>query len=286
MNTITQKIVLATLTLLLIPPTMGAIIGKISREAVEECVERVAIRSGRKGIEKVAKKSAGETFEQLGKRSGPELLEAVPKCGDDVAALAMKSSPQARRAVARNIPELLPLARRVGVEALELEAKSPGLATKFFQVFGDDSAKAIAKSIPSEDLPRLLKYADAADSPATRKLLPKFYQQEGKKLFTRIPPELILASGLTASMLYGTHQLTAPARAISEAIATNEDLAGTTIKFGGLYITIIVLFGGILVAWRLGFMPWQRRCPNNAKTDQAHRYEQATEKHRDSSKCD
>lgn len=285
MNTINIKITLVALALLLlVPPTMAAIAGKITREVIEECVERAAKRSGRKGIEKAAKKSAGETLEQLAKHygndairvvddAGLELLEAIPKYGDDVAALAMKSSPQARRAFACNIPDLLPLARRVGTEALELEAKSPGLATKFFQVFGDDAAKVIAKNIPSEDLPRLLKYADAADSPATRELLLKSYQREGKELFTRIPPKLVLAGGLTATMLYGTHQLTSPARAISKAIASNEDLAETATKTaihtGVFGITVLLLFGFGLISRRFGLMPWQRRRQNDAKTPPA-----------------
>jgi len=285
MNTINIKIALVALALLLlVPPTMAAVAGKITREVIEECVERAAKRSGRKGMEKAAKKSASETLEQLAKRygddairvvddAGLELLEAIPKYGDDVAAMAMKCSPQARRAFACNIPDLLPLARRVGTEALELEAKSPGLATKFYRVFGDDAAKVIAKNIPSEDLPRLLKYADAADSPATRELLLKSYQREGKELFTRIPPTLVLAGGLTASMLYGTHQVTAPARAISKAIATNEDLAVTATKTaihtGGFCITGFLLLVLVLISWRLGLMPWQRRRPTHAATPPA-----------------
>ena len=151
---------------------------------------------------------------------------------------------------------MLPLARRVGTEALELEAKSPGLATKLYQVFGDDGAKILARNIPGEDLPRLLKYADSADSQATRELLLKSYRQEGQALFARIPPSLILAGGLTASMLYGTRQLTGPVRAVSEAIVNNEDLAvtatKTAIQYGGFYITVIILFIGMLILWRCG----------------------------------
>lgn len=271
MNTISPKIALLALALLLpVAPTMAAVSGKITREVIEECVERAAKRSGRKGMEQAAKKSAGKTLGRLARHygddairlvddAGLELLEAIPKYGDDVATLAMKSSPAARRAFANNIPDLLPLARRVGTEALELEAKSPGLATKFFRVFGDDAAKVIAKNIPGEDLPRLLKYAEAADGPATRELLLKTYQREGKELFTRIPPKQALAGGLTASMLYGTHQMTKPARAISEVIANNEALAETAIKTGYCGLTVIVLLVIVLVFWRLGFMPWQRR---------------------------
>ena len=108
-----------------------------------------------------------------------------------------------------------------------------------------------------------------ADSPATRELLLKSYQREGKELFTRIPPTLVLAGGLTASMLYGTHQVTAPARAISKAIATNEDLAVTATKTaihtGGFCITGFLLLVLVLLSRRLGPMPWQRRRQNDAK---------------------
>ena len=222
-------------------------------------------------IEHAAKKSANETLERLVKTYGDdslklvddagfELLESVPKYGDEVMEFAMKTSPQARRAFVQNIPELLPLARRVGVEALELEAKNPGLSLQVFKVFGDDAGKVIARSVPAEDIPRLLKYADRADNPATRKILLETYMREGKGIFQRIPATLVLATGLSASMLYGTHAAIAVPRAAAQAIQNSPQLAKTAvtslIAWGSGALLIVV----VLLLWRLGLMPWHRKC--------------------------
>jgi hypothetical protein len=156
-------------------PAFGAVSGKIVKELIEATLERTIKRSGREMAEPGGKRIARESLEGLVKSHGDdalkvvddaglELLEAVPKYGDEVFQIAQKASPQARRAFAMNIPELLPLARRIGPEALELEAKSPGLSSRVFKIFGDDAGKVVAKEVPAEDVPRLLKYAEKADT--------------------------------------------------------------------------------------------------------------------------
>lgn len=235
--------------------------------AVREAIELASRKSGRE----IAEKSVREAIEQALERSaakfgdnvltaasdgGLELLEASAKYGDDVMKLAVEASPTARRVFALNADALLPLARRVGPEALEVEAKAPGLASRVFTHFGDDAGKIIAKSVPAEDLPRLVAYAEKADSPATRQLLLQTYQKEGKALFERIPPKLVLAGGLTATMLYGAHRVTEPAVAVEKAINGNPkaaaDVAKHAVTIGALVLGVVL----VLLLWRFRLMPW------------------------------
>jgi hypothetical protein len=237
--------------------------------AVREAVELASRKSGRE----IAQVSAREATENALARSaatfgdkalvaaadgGLELIEATVKYGDDVMKYALEASPNARRVFALNAETLLPLARRVGPEALEVEAKAPGLAGKVFTSFGDDAGKVIAKSVPADDLPRLVTYAEKADSQATRELLLQTYQKEGKTLFERIPAKLVLAGGLTASMLYGTHRVTKPAVAIADAIKDDPAAASDVAKYGIRIVGLIVVIVVVLLFWRFNLMPWHR----------------------------
>ena len=259
----------------------GSVGGKITQEIIERTIQKAAKTSGREIVELGAQKQARETLERLVKTHGDEvlkvvddagleLLQSVPKYGDEVVEMAMKVSPKARRALARNIPEMLPLARRVGVEALELEAKTPGLSTRVFNVFGDDAAKIIAKDVQKEDIPRLLKYGEMADSEKTRKLLLDAYKKEGKSLFERIPPKFVLASGLTATMLYGIIETTGPIGAIGDAINKLDPkdimiVIDRFIKSVTTWGAVVVLVIIILLLWRFGLMPWHRKKYQKAK---------------------
>jgi len=236
------------------PSVMAGPAARVTRKMIEETVERAARRSGRKAVVgKASGKAARRTLEKLVKTygddvlkvvddAGLELLEAVPRYGNELVEVAIKASPGGRRALAANIPELLPLARRAGAEALELEAKSPGL-----------------RNVPAEDLPRLLKYAEKADSPATRKMLLEAYEKEGRRLFRRIPAKWVLASGLTAAMLYGTHSQTAPQRAIGRRIASDPDLAREVAAQTIAVVGVLVAGLAVLLLWRFGLLPWHRK---------------------------
>jgi hypothetical protein len=98
-----------------------------------------------------------------------------------------------------------------------------------------------------------------ADSAATRKLLLETYEKEGASLFRRIPPKLVLASGLTAAMLYGTNELTKVVRE-QPGILRNMVNHATTV-FG-----VVALFTIILLLWRFGLMPWHRRRRRSAES--------------------
>lgn len=243
--------------------------GTITKNAIESTVNQAAKQSGRTLKDSVARKAAIAEVKQLSEKHGPEvfkivedggleLLEAIPKYGDELLKIATKASPQGRRALAMNVQELLPLAQRVGVDAIELEAKVPRQAAHVFQLFGDDAGKAVAKNVMTEDLPRIIKYGEMADSKATRNLLLAAYQKEGRSLFERIPPNLVLAGGLSASMLYGTHEMTAPERAKADVLRNNPDIVRdvmnrSTAIWAGIALVII-----LVLLWRFGLMPWHR----------------------------
>ncbi|MGO9203790.1 MAG: hypothetical protein ACLQM8_24990 [Limisphaerales bacterium] len=235
--------------------------------AVREAFELAARRSGRK----IPESSAREAGERILERSvakfgdkalaaagdgGLELIEATAKYGDDVMRFGVVASPAARRVLALSAEDLLPLARRIGPEALELETKVPGHAAKVFAVFGEDAGKIIAKNVPADDIPRLLSYAEKADSQATRRLLLECYQKEGKQLFERIPPRLMLAGGLTAAMLYGTHGIIT---AIKQAIAQHPLIAQAVVNHAFTVFAVIFALIAILLLWRFGLLPWQRK---------------------------
>jgi hypothetical protein len=67
---------------------------------------------------------------------------------------AVETTPAARRALSLEPGRMLPLVR----EAVELETKAPDLAQRVFTVFGDDGALQTARTVPAEDVPRLISY--------------------------------------------------------------------------------------------------------------------------------
>lgn len=259
-----------------LPSAVGGA-AKVSQELIELTLQRAARISGRELAEEGLRKSTTEALERLVKQHGTdllkviedgglELLEGAVRYGDEVIDIAKKASPTARRAFACDLPNLLPLVRRVGAESVELEARVPGLALKVYNTFGDEAGGFIAKNLPTEDIPRLLKYAEKADNTTTRNMLLDAYKKEGKNLFERIPARLVLASGLSASMILGTHEMTAPARALGDAIRDNEKIADKAVDYAGKVLWfftagLCLLLGLVVICvlWRIGLMPWHTK---------------------------
>jgi hypothetical protein len=251
---------------------------------VREAVEMAARRSGRQLGESAARESVEHAIATAVTRHGPkaattladgglELVEASARYGDDVMRIAVEASPAARRTLALDPGGLLPLVREFGPEALELEAKSPGLARRVYGGFGSEAARKIAREVPAEDVPRLVSYAEKADSPQTRRLLLDAYAKEGPGLFGRIPPKLVLAGGLTTSMIIGTHRATAPFAAVARQIASDPALSRRALDWtaviGGGLLALIVwtvlracgLLGSRAVACRAASPPISQPTP-------------------------
>ncbi len=279
----TKNIVVLILAIILAWPATWAVAGvrgKITKEIIEMAVETSARQTPRI-VNQSAREVATETLKHAVKRHGDgalrladgglEFLEIAAKHGDDVLEMGMKATPAARRALTNNVG-LLPLARRVGVEALELEAKCPGLSQRIFATFGDDMGRQIAKHVPSEDIPRLFQYAQHADNPATKQALLKQYAKEGSSLFERIPSKLVLSSGLTVAAIYGTHRVTRPFDEVGDQIAENSRLAKHFINLMMIGAAGLATIFGCILLWRFRLMPWYGKKitqPNQKDSPQA-----------------
>lgn len=186
---------------------------------------------------------ARELVETVVGRSGREVAEKA----------ARKSTEQAVEVVAKQAlgaGTLSPIVKELGPEALKLEAKAPGIAERVIGTFGPDDATKIATTVPAEDIPRLVAYADRADTPATRKALLEAYEKEGPSLFERIPPKLVFAGGLTTAVIYGTHRATAPMAALGNQIARDPSLARRTLDW------VAVIGGSAVLLVTAGVMWW------------------------------
>lgn len=173
-----------------------ALAGPLATAAVKEAIELAAVRSGTVLADGAAKDAATAALEQAfathgeraliaARQGGLELVEASNRFGPDVMDYAVRVSPTATRMLALDTERLLPLARRYGPDALELEAKSPGLSERAFQLFGPEGAKFITRDVAREDIPRLLAYGERT-APASRQLLLDAYKKEGESIFGRV----------------------------------------------------------------------------------------------------
>ena len=172
-------------------PATGNAPVRIGREIAEHALQKSAKREVRNTVYQwdaatlrpLVKRFGTETLTEV----GDDLVIAALEHGDDVISLAARVSPKARRVFAQRVPELLPIARRLGPEILELEAKSPGIARQIHLCFGDQATRQIARTVPAEDLPRLLKYGQSADAPATKSCCLKNTQPKGPICFAASP---------------------------------------------------------------------------------------------------
>lgn len=244
----------------------------VVNQATRELVELLFRKGGREVTERLSREVAEQSVETAVSKFGPratqaimdgglELVEAGARYGDDVMRAAVDATPAARRALALAPERILPLVRELGTEAVEIEAKSPGLARRVFSNFGDDGARRIAREVPAEDVPRLLAYAEKADTPATRIILLEAYEKEGASLFQRIPASLVLASGLSAGALYGTHRATAPLQAIADAVATDPVTRRRVTDWSMAILGAVALIVVTFVLSAFGLTPWHARKP-------------------------
>ena len=197
--------------------TLGLFSYAYGQVGIVDDVIEVIIKSSGKALPSAARKQATRQLAQAAQRHGDDvfesarnggikLIEAAGKHGDDVWTYS-RQYPKAARAIASNADELIPLTRRIGGEVLELEAKRPGMSRDVIRQFGENSIKFFAKNVSDADAARMLSYARRADTPSTRKLLLKNYQQRGNRFLNSLDWKKILATGLTASVIIGTYKV-------------------------------------------------------------------------------
>ncbi|GLI57312.1 hypothetical protein PM10SUCC1_28260 [Propionigenium maris DSM 9537] len=177
---------------------------------IDDVIEMI-FKSGDEVVEFSSKKAARETLERgVGKygdevldvvrKGGIELLEASGKYGDEVLELAVKN-PDAIYSLTHNTDEILGLVRKHGDKILELEGFAPGISKRIIDNFGDDAIGKLSKVGNKSELSRVIAYGEKADSPETRKLLWKNYEKNGAKFLDKIDYKMVMAGGLTTSMI-------------------------------------------------------------------------------------
>jgi len=198
----------------------------------------------------------GDDVLRATQRGGLELAEAAARHGDDVWRFSAMS-PGAARSLALHADDLLPAIRRVGPELLELEARHPAIALRATRAFGDDAVRYLAKEVPSSDLPRLVGFAERADSPATRKLLLEAYRRDGPVILRKLDWKVVLATGLSAAMITGAHQVS---DGIQDSLTTlaSDHPGKVPVAIGALTSPLRTLARTIAVVVGLGIL-WQFR---------------------------
>lgn len=175
----------------------------------------------KQGTKQVAKQVTKNTTKQTVKKLGQEATESGLKVG-------LK---QGGKAMIKNSDKIAyPLIKKATMETAEQAVTSPKIMQKLVLNYGDDAALTIIKKVPPSEMPKFLRYIDAADSPATKKLLFECFKKEGSDLFKRVTPSMVLATGLSASMLYGTYRATTPIVATAESIEKSPEVANNYVN--------------------------------------------------------
>ncbi len=181
------------------------IINLFSKPIAKQATKQVAKQAAKQGVKTIGREAA-ESGVKAGLKQG---AKALVKNSDNIA---------------------LPLMKKAALETTEHTVTNPRIMQKLVVNFGDDAALKIVKNVPQREMPMFLRYVEAADSPATRKLFVECYKKEGADIFRRIPPKIIIATGLSAAMLYGTHRATAPMVATAESIENNPNVANNFVN--------------------------------------------------------
>lgn len=211
-------------------------------------------------------KVLGEVAERVMKKSAKEggekaLKEGVESTADTVVTKTIAhGSPLPHPLPGSMIPESV-FVKRGPLTFAEFQIRNPELATSAVRRYGDDVAQKLVREVPVEELPRLMRYMDAADSPQTRELLLGEYHKQGPSIFQRLPPAVLLAGGLSASMIYGTHRVTEPFHAFAEKIreSSSDDALGSAEWLLGRAMTGSFILVGLLIFGLLGLHLKKRR---------------------------
>jgi len=239
---------------------------KILQEVIEQAAKvsgKTLSQSSKEAAELAMKKAIaahGDDVLKIVRVGGLETLEQGAKHGDDFWRLCARS-PQAARSLALHADDLIPLARRIGPEVVELEARLPGMTMQIVEHYGDDGLRALTKA-PADDISRLVCGAKNADSPATRKLLLNTYEKSknGTKFLEKINWKVVAATGLSAAAITAAYK-------VSDGMETALETHGPEIVQETAHCFFYVMssiFGllALLFAWR--FLPTTRKKDRSA----------------------
>lgn len=135
---------------------------------------------------------------QIGSSTPPKNLPALP-------------SPKPKSAL---------LAKRLGAEAVKLEARHPGAAAEAARLFGENGVKTLSLSQP-EEVFRLMGLARHAPDPATRKMLLETYRKSGNRssFLKNLHWKVVAAGTLGTAAIVAAYKLSDGEQAIDLAQA-------------------------------------------------------------------
>lgn len=183
---------------------------------IDDVIEGL-VKSSDEVVEYHTKKNAKKTLE-IGVRKygddvigavnigGLDLLKAADSYSDEILELAVKN-PNAIYSLSKNPDEVLSYFNRYGDIVLDLEGYTPGLTKDLIKNFGEDSISTLDKIKIRPDLTKLIAYGEKADSPSTRKLLFNEYTEKGPSIFKEIDYKVVMAGGLSASMIISSNNV-------------------------------------------------------------------------------
>ncbi len=234
-------------------------LGSPATKIIQEAIEQAAKISGKsltpasKEAAELAMKKAvvthGDDVVRIVRIGGLETLEQGAKHGDEFWRMCAHC-PNAARSLALHADDLLPLARRIGPEVLEIEARTPGMAMKIAEHYGDDGLRVLMNA-PSDDISRLICGAQNADSPKTRELLLEKYKnsKDKAKFLESISWKIVAATGLSAAAITSAYKIS---DGVEEVIKETGPSVFPDMTKGMRYLFLCLLtFFAILLLWVL-----------------------------------
>ena len=232
----------------------------VPTKVVQEALEQAAKLSG-KFLSPAAKEAAelalkkaitqhGDDVLRTVRLGGLEALEQGAKYGDEFWQLCAQA-PNGARSLALHADDLKPLAKRVGPVVIQIEAKAPGMALHASK-FGDDALHTLGKA-PANDIPRLVGFAEKADSKKTQKLLFNCYNKSQNKaaFLQALNWKNIMATGLSAAAVFAAWNAS---DGIHDAINTVAEKSPESVPALFCYLFYAILsVGGIFLLYLLRY---------------------------------
>lgn len=230
------------------------IAAKVSGKVLSPAAQHAAAQALSKAVARY-----GDDALKVTRSGGLEALKQGRRYGDAFWKVARHADPVAIRSLALHTEELLPIAKRIGPEFLQLEAQVPGVAAKAAALFGDDAVKALSKA-PADDISRLVGLAQRAESPAARRLLFKRYASvpDKEKFLKALDWKKIGAIGISTASIVGAYKLGSGVEEGLVTLAKNNPEAFATVLSDGIAPFRWLLFAMlVLVLWPLINFLWK-----------------------------
>ncbi|MBP5639634.1 MAG: hypothetical protein J6X55_09155 [Victivallales bacterium] len=241
----------------------------VAKKVISETLEAAAKKSG-KTLTPAVREASEHALKRACKQYGDDVMKAVAHGGLEALEQGEKHGklfwelcahvPQAARNLAIHADDIMPIAKRIGPEFLQLEAILPGLGKQAVGCFGDDAVHFLIK-LPKEDAAKLIGYGLKADSSATSKLLLECSQKTGGKILQHLEGKRIVALGLSAAMVTAAYKIST---GVEEGIKTTAEQSPEQFTRIATYpVTAVAVVVLIFLAWL--FFPLRRLLKRKSK---------------------